>query len=69
MNRKNYAQEIIKQIGGPRVVGDICGVTSQAVSQWKRIPVEHVSAIMGATDYSVCDLLPIIKEQAPTAQK
>lgn len=28
--------------GSRRIVGEACGITSQAVSDWDRVPVEHV---------------------------
>ena len=28
--------------GSRRKIGDACGITSQAVSDWDRVPVEHV---------------------------
>lgn len=28
--------------GARRIIGEACGITSQAVSDWTRVPVEHV---------------------------
>lgn len=38
-------RNLIKALGGPKVVGRHCNVTSQAVSHWKRVPPEHVLRI------------------------
>ncbi|WP_121041978.1 transcriptional regulator [Stenotrophomonas rhizophila] len=48
----------IKELGGPALIGRVCGVSSQAVSQWKRVPAEHVLAIEAATGVSRHDLRP-----------
>ena len=34
-------QEIIDDLGGPAAVGRMLHITSQAVSQWKKIPIER----------------------------
>lgn len=36
------AQDIIKALGGPVFVSQNLGIRSQAVSNWKRIPLERV---------------------------
>ena len=50
----------ITQAGGTAAVGRICGVTSQAVSQWKAVPVHYCLAIEQATGGAVSrsDLRP-----------
>lgn len=35
-------QDIIKKLGGPVLVSQHFGITSQAVSNWKRVPAERV---------------------------
>lgn len=36
---------IIEKLGGPVLVGQMCGISSQAVSQWRLIPVERALQI------------------------
>ena len=35
-------QDIIKKLGGPVLVSQHFGITSQAVSNWKRVPADRV---------------------------
>jgi len=35
-------KKIIKTLGGPTIIGRRCNRTSQAVSQWTKVPPEHV---------------------------
>ena len=41
-------------------LGNLLGVTKQAVNQWKRIPAEHVMTIAEALDLKPEDLRPDI---------
>ena len=34
--------QLIRRIGGPVIVGRICGVTRQAVIQWHKVPADKV---------------------------
>lgn len=38
-------KKLIKKAGGPKTVGDACGISSQAVSQWTKVPSVHVIKI------------------------
>lgn len=38
-------KDLIKKAGGPKSVGDACGISSQAVSQWTKVPSVHVMKI------------------------
>lgn len=58
----------IKELGGPAKIGRICGVSSQAVSQWKRIPRDHAKAIADATGVPIERLLPDVFGAAPKAK-
>lgn len=40
--RPMSVQEIIKAFGGPVLVSQYLGIRSQAVSNWKRIPLDRV---------------------------
>lgn len=67
-------RNLIKALGGPRVVGRECGgISSQAVSHWKAVPPEHVLRIeemarrrkvfrSDGTAYSVAVLRPDMVE-------
>jgi DNA-binding transcriptional regulator YdaS (Cro superfamily) len=44
---------LIKKAGGPAAVARVCGITSQAVSQWRRVPPQHCIAIERATSGAV----------------
>ena len=35
-------REAIKKAGGPAAVARACGITTPAVSQWRRVPVARV---------------------------
>jgi len=43
-------QKAIEAAGGVKALADHAGVTSQAVSQWTRIPAKRVPAISLATN-------------------
>lgn len=56
----------IELVGGPaKVARDIGDLTSQAVSQWKRVPPERVIAVEGLSGISRHDLRPDIFGPAP----
>ncbi|HGM5043047.1 helix-turn-helix domain-containing protein [Stenotrophomonas pavanii] len=55
----------LKALGGPAHIGRVCGVSSQAVSQWKRVPAEYVLTIEEATGVSRHDLRPDVFGPAP----
>ena len=48
--------KIIERLGGPAVVGRLCGITSQAVSQWPRVPTRFIFVIADQTDLTPHDL-------------
>lgn len=60
-------KEAIRIIGGPTAVGDILGVTSQAISQWRVCPAIRVLAMEGACDGHISrhDLRPDIFGNTP----
>lgn len=45
-------------IGGRRALADRLGITTQAISQWRRIPAERVLQIEAASGVSRHDLRP-----------
>jgi DNA-binding transcriptional regulator YdaS (Cro superfamily) len=64
---EEICEKVIKDAGGPaklaRALGDL---TSQAVSQWKRVPIERVAAVEALTGVSRHELRPDIFGPAPT---
>ncbi len=44
---------VISSLGGPAAVGKLLGISSQAVSQWRVIPVHQALAIERATNGAV----------------
>lgn len=62
------AKQIILMLGGPAKVAEIVGgITTQAVSQWRRVPAHHCLAIERALGgrVSVHELRPDIFGSAP----
>ena len=45
-------------VGGPAALGRLIGVTSQAISQWKKVPAERVLAVEVASGVSRHELRP-----------
>lgn len=62
---------IIEIAGGPTAVAGLFGIRSQAVSQWKRVPVERCLAIEAATHARVTrhDMRPDVFGKAPTKSR
>jgi DNA-binding transcriptional regulator YdaS (Cro superfamily) len=50
----------LKSADGPTALGRAIGVTSQAISQWRRVPVERVLAVEAATGIPRHELRPDI---------
>lgn len=57
-------KEIVSAFGGPGKVAEICGVKSQAVSQWKKVPPNHVLKLEEAGELTRHDLRPDIFGEA-----
>jgi DNA-binding transcriptional regulator YdaS (Cro superfamily) len=49
---------LLERCGGPAAVGRACGVSSQAVSQWRQIPEVHCAAIERACEVPCEQLRP-----------
>ena len=70
---------LIAKLGGPHAVGKMLGITGQAVSQWRRVPVDRAIAIERATNGAVtreelrpdifCPLIPAQDDTDPHAQQ
>lgn len=69
MRMEEICRKVIEDAGGPaklaRALGDL---TSQAVSQWKRIPIERVAAVEALSGVSRHELRPDIFGPAPSEQ-
>ena len=50
---EDMTSRAIEVAGGPAAASRACGVTRQAVSQWKVVPPEHVIALSSAGGYQV----------------
>ena len=46
--------------GGRQGLADACGVSYQAVNQWKRVPAERVRAVENATGIDRAEIRPDI---------
>lgn len=59
---------IISELGGPTAVAALFGINSQAVSQWKRVPVERCAAIEVASGGRLTryQLRPDVFDEPPT---
>lgn len=56
---ENFCTKAIKVAGGPAALAkDLGGLTSQAVSQWKKVPAERVLDVERITGISRHDLRP-----------
>jgi len=49
--------------GGPAILGRHLGITSQAISQWRRVPAERVLAVVRATGLPPHRLRPDLYER------
>lgn len=58
MNTFQSVREFVKAAGGAVAVGRICNVSSQAVSQWRSIPIEHCAKIEASGGPSCEEMRP-----------
>lgn len=67
---ENICTKAIKMAGGPAALAKaIGGLTSQAVSQWKKVPPERVLDVEGVTGVSRHELRPDVFGPAPHKKK
>ena len=65
MDLKNYRDRTVAEAGGPLRLGKLLGITSQAVSQWRIIPLDRVGQIEFLSSASILcsdmrpDLFPV----------
>lgn len=65
-------KDIVKQAGGPVAIARRIERSSAAVSQWKRVPIDHVRAVAELSGIAVERLRPDVFEAvkiAPTAEQ
>lgn len=43
--RNPIVTRVIRAVGSAKAVGDACGITGQAVSLWRHVPIEHVITV------------------------
>lgn len=64
---EDFCEQAKTIAGGPSALSKaLGGITSQAVSQWKRVPPEHVVGVERITGVSRHDLRPDIFGPAPS---
>lgn len=56
----NVITRVLEKAGGPSALSRLLGIRPQAVSQWRRIPVERVIEIERATGIDRHELRPDI---------
>lgn len=61
-------RSIIQKAGGPVKVAAALGITSSAVSQWKRVPPERVLAMEAATGVPRYELRPDMYPPPPSSE-
>lgn len=54
------ARVVVRDAGGPLAVSKVLGITSQAVTQWKKIPPQHCLDIEKISNYNRHDMRPDI---------
>lgn len=57
MTPEHAMRNAVKKVGTGKIA-EIVGVTSQAVSQWKRVPYRHVKKVSKASGIPVEELAP-----------
>jgi DNA-binding transcriptional regulator YdaS (Cro superfamily) len=58
MSARTALREALKAIGGPTALGRKLGITSQAISQWDKVPSAQVIRVARITGISPHELRP-----------
>lgn len=59
--------QIIRVCGGSSAMGRALGIASQGVSQWRRVPIEHVRTVMALTGMQKHEIRPDVYDPADRA--
>lgn len=59
-------KEIVRKGGGPVLMARQLGITSQAVCQWKRVPLSRIQDVSRLTKTPVSTLLKLATRKHPT---
>ena len=52
--------EIMMRRGANRAISEACGLSTAAVSQWKRVPKKHVERVASLTGFAPTELRPAL---------
>ena len=62
--------KIIKSCGGQTAIGNACGISRQAVEQWRKVPAEYVLIVEGLSDkYDRYQMRPDVFGKRPSANR
>lgn len=56
--RPEPVAQAIEKAGSVKALAEMCGIAPQAISQWKRVPIEHARTISDLTDVPLHELRP-----------
>lgn len=56
--RDDVLNEIMVRRGANKAISEACGLSSAAVSQWKRVPKKHVEIVAKVTGVAASKLRP-----------
>lgn len=56
--------EIMMRRGANRLISEACGLSTAAVSQWKRVPKKHLKTVSELTGIPAQDLRPDLFSEA-----
>ena len=57
----------IEKAGSVKALAELLGIRPQAISQWKRVPIEHARAISALTNTPLHKLRPDVWIQSESA--
>lgn len=56
--RPNPVAKAIEKAGSVKALAERCGIAPQAISQWKRVPIEHARLVAGLTGLPLHEIRP-----------